>query len=116
VIRQRTQGAEVVYSRIQEDDDGRESLTGDEAMPDLSKTRRRKGMEFRPKRWIILRMKPLRLRLGSMERSPTGVAYCELGLREERRGISDYALGYPVWSFFLFHDGVECEIKGIWTK
>ena len=73
-------------------------------------------MEFYKKSWTILCMTPLRLRLSPMEEMPTGVNYCELGLREERRELSDYAKGYPVWSFFLFHDGAECEIEGIWRE
>jgi AraC family transcriptional regulator of arabinose operon len=73
-------------------------------------------MDFHFKSWTILRMKPLRLRLGPMEKALKGLTYCELGLREVRGKLSDYAQGYPVWSFFLFHDGAECEIEGTWTE
>ena len=73
-------------------------------------------MESRLKSWTILRMTPLRLRLGPMEKTAEGLAYCEVGLREQRTGMSDYAQGYPVWSFFLFHDSAECEIDGTWTE
>ena len=61
-------------------------------------------------------MKPLHLRLGPIENTLTGLAYCEVGLREKRSGLSDYAQGYPTWSFFLFHDGAECAINGSWTE
>lgn len=61
-------------------------------------------------------MKPLRLRLGSRLEVDSGLAFSEVGLRESRGGRSDYANGYPGWSFFLFHDGAEAEINGTWTE
>lgn len=73
-------------------------------------------MEFHSNSWIFLRMTPLRLHLSPMENPLAELYYCELGLREERQGLSDYAQGYPVWSFFLFHDGAECEIEGTWRE
>lgn len=65
---------------------------------------------------MILCMTPVRVRLGSMENVGAGISFCEVGLREGRGGVSDYTQGFPVWSFFFFHDGAEAEIDGQWTE